>query len=418
MKSKNPQPLSIKANMAWNIVGSGLNLACSWLISVFLIRLTTSFDAAGYYSLAMAIYSIFAPIAQYRTYVYQVSDLHSEYSNGEYLSFRFFTCSLALLLLILYTLFTGQYEALVVSILYSIYKMASLVIDVFHAVDQANKRMDFIGISNFLQGLLSLLAFIVVFHFTENLNYALVAMIGSVGLVLFAYDMPKTFQFGSFRPSFLVPKIRKLLLKCLPIVLAGMAAAAAPSLPRQLLNSLYGPEALGIYGTLFAPVALIQMGASYLYYPLIGYYSEAYEKRDLRALKKLFLITLIAIVLIGALASLAIVLFGSQVLSFLFGTKILHYLYLLQPLIICAVLTAFMWFLNDLSQAFREFKIATIGDVLSLVVSASLMLPLVSRFSLNGVTLVAICACCISITFMAIALMRKITKRFHSAATS
>lgn len=407
MKQSTPKPLSIKANMIWNVAGSGLNLACSWLVSVFLIRLSAGFDAAGFYSLAIAIYSIFAPIAQYRTYVYQVSDLHNEYTNGEYLSFRFFTCGLALCLLIIYVLLTAQIDALLVTILYALYKMISLVIDVFHAVDQANKRMDFIGISNFLQGAFSLCAFIAVFFLTNSLNSALLAMIIATGAVLAFYDIPKTFKFGPFRPTFSLSKTLRLLLKCAPIVLAGIAAAAAPSLPRQLLNSMYGPEALGVYGTLYAPVALIQMGASYLYYPLIGYYSEAYERKDQKALKRLFLITVVAIALIGITASIAIALFGPQILELIFGNKILDYLYLLQPLIICAVLTAFMWFLNDLSQAFREFKIATIGDCLSLVVSVSLMVPLISAYDLNGVTYVAISASCISILFMSICLIKR-----------
>ena len=60
------EPLSIRANMAWNAIGSIVNLGCQWLISILVVRLSTGFDDAGLYSLAVAIFGVFSPISQYR----------------------------------------------------------------------------------------------------------------------------------------------------------------------------------------------------------------------------------------------------------------------------------------------------------------------------------------------------------------
>ena len=49
------------------------------------------FSDAGLYSLSMSVYGIFFPIAQYRMYTYQVSDVNGENTVGEYLSFRLLT---------------------------------------------------------------------------------------------------------------------------------------------------------------------------------------------------------------------------------------------------------------------------------------------------------------------------------------
>ena len=73
-----PKELSAKANMAWNAVGSIINLASQWLITILIVRLSDGFNAAGVYSLASSIYAIFAPLGQYRMKVYQVSDVKGE----------------------------------------------------------------------------------------------------------------------------------------------------------------------------------------------------------------------------------------------------------------------------------------------------------------------------------------------------
>ena len=80
------EPLSIRANMAWNAIGSIVNLGCQWLISILVVRLSTGFDDAGLYSLAVAIFGVFSPISQYRMYTIQISDTTGENTLGEYLS--------------------------------------------------------------------------------------------------------------------------------------------------------------------------------------------------------------------------------------------------------------------------------------------------------------------------------------------
>ena len=43
--------LSVKQNMLWNTAGSMVYLVCQWLITVFVVRLSDGYDAAGVLSL-------------------------------------------------------------------------------------------------------------------------------------------------------------------------------------------------------------------------------------------------------------------------------------------------------------------------------------------------------------------------------
>ena len=60
--------VSLKRGMVVNSIGSLTGLGCQWLITIVVVRLANGFDDAGLYSLAMSVYGIFGPLAQYRMY--------------------------------------------------------------------------------------------------------------------------------------------------------------------------------------------------------------------------------------------------------------------------------------------------------------------------------------------------------------
>lgn len=398
------QELSLKANMIWNSFGSLVNLGCQWLITILIVRMGSGYEAAGVFSLAMSVYNIFAPIGQYRMYTYQVTDVNNENSTGEYLSFRHITNGVALLLCMGYSLITCDHEALAAIFLYTVYKSACLVIDVFHACDQRHHRMDYIGQSLALQGVFSLGSFIIVFWATASLEFALLAMTIAVMLVGTVFDWPRVQQFGPIETSISIAKVRHLAIRCLPIVVASIAAAAAPSLPRQYLSSVSGDAMLGIYAAAAAPVALIQTGASYIYNPLLGYFSERFAARDKRGFNGLFAKTTLGIIALGLLCSAGVMGFGEPLLVLVYGSKMSGYGYLLPPLVVLALFTGYMWFVNDLLMAVRNFRGAFLGNAVALLVSVA-CLPLIGVWGMDGVTLTCLASCLTGILVMAASLI-------------
>lgn len=369
-------------------------------MSILVVRLTDGFDAAGVYSLAVSVYGIFSSVGQYRMYTYQISDVNGENTTGEYVAFRIVTNSISLVLCMGYALLTCPASALMSILLYAIYKAIALLIDVLHACDQRNHRMDYMGQSLALQGVVSIVLFATVFYLFKNLELALLFM--SVGIVVvgICFDIPRTRKLDSLRPSISVNKTLFLLKRCFSIVLAGIAASAAPSIPRQVLSILIGSAALGAYSSVAAPVAIIQMGASYIYNPLLGYFSERYANNDRRGFFRLFRKSSIAILLLAIVCSIGISLFGRPVLMLVFGEGIAEYTYLLQPLVLLAFLTGYSWFINDLLIAMRNFRGTFVGSVSSCIVALALCVPLIDRFGMNGVTYTGLLATVVSTVVM------------------
>lgn len=406
----NTEHLSIKENMLWNSFGSAVSLLCNYLISILVVRLSAGFEAAGLYSLAMAVANTVLPIAVFRTRTYQVSDVKNEYSAGEYLTFRFYTCFIAVVLGLISIALMGRYDAMVTIVFFLAYKVATLLIDVFHGVDQKNYRMDYIGKSLTLQGVLSLLIFGLVFLYTHNLNITLLCMTISILFVAVLYDYRKALSLESIVVGIKKEKAIKLFKRCFPLVMAGFAFSIAAAFPREYIASTMGDEVMGAYSSIAMPAAIIQMGATYIYLPLIGYFSKLYSENNIAGIISLFIKAFFGIVFVCFVCLVGVGILGKPVLTFLYGEKILDYMYLLNLLVFYAFITGVMWFLNDLLIAFRSFRPTVIAGAIALVVLLLSIDPCAKAFGLNGVTIASVFSCASCVVFMFISLLVQLKK--------
>lgn len=397
--------ISLKQNMFWNSFGSMIYLGCQWLITVLVVRISNGYDAAGALALAMSVYNTFSPLALYRMYTYQVSDVSHENSVGEYLSFRIITSCIAFVLIIAYSVITCPRESWLVIFIFSLYKIASLLIDVLHGLDQQHERMDYVGRSLALQGVVSIVVFCVVELFLQSLVLTLLFMTVGMILVGLLYDLPRSRRFEQVSLGISKRKTLHLLGYCLPIVIGAIACGAAPSIPRQFLAYYDGQAALGVYASVAAPVTIIQMGASYIYNPLLGYFSDAYANQDMRRLAVLLGKACLGIVLLGAISALALELVGRQLLTLMYGESIAPYTYLMLPIIACSLVTAYVWFLNDILVAFRNFKGSVIGNAIAVALSVPAAMLLIPVYGMNGVSFAHFASYGISAVVMLVSLV-------------
>lgn len=409
-ESRAPRPLSIRANMLWNSIGSLTYLGFQWLITILVVRLSGGYAAAGVLSLAMTVYNIFGPLAIYRMYTYQVSDVRRENTVGEYFAFRMVTSGLALTGCIVYAAISCPPQTLFAICLYAVFKICSLLIDVLHGFDQVNGRMDYIGKSLMFQGISTFVAFIGIFGLSRSLEAALAGMAIVTVAVGLLYDLPRSRQFGPIKIGISWVKVVHLLKYCFPIVIAAVACAAAPSIPRQFLSFVEGDSALGIYASVAAPVAIIQMGASYVYNPLLSVFSTHFAEHRRKELTRLFGKVLLAIIGIGLVSAVVLELLGPWLLSLMFGDSIRPYTYLMLPIIATTVVSAYVWFFSDLLVVLRSFTGSFIGNVLAVVIAVPTTYFFVNRWDMNGVSFTGIASYGIGAIVMAAFILRAFKK--------
>lgn len=383
--SASSQSKSIRQNMAWYSAGSITYLACQWMLSVVVVRLSSGFDDAGVLALAMAIGNIFTPLAYYNTRTYQVSDVEEEYADSQYVAFRIITTFFAFCLCSIYAaLSVGGPLLPVLSFL--VYKAVVVIVDILHGVDQRYARLDYAGASLIMQGISSLGAFSLVLVLTNSLMAAIWGMTATAVLILVLFDIRKARLLSDIRPRIKFVSARQLAITCFPAVASGVLCSAVVTVARQFLFVMEGEAALGAYASVATLAAIVQMGASYVYNPLLGLFAEYVHNKEKAKIVSLICKVCVAIVFITMAVSLLFALFGEFGLALLFGPDIVQYVYLLQPMLLCTALTAYIWFFMDLLIVMRSM----LGILVANVVAFASVFPFsywcISNYGANGVS--------------------------------
>lgn len=406
--------LSIKQNMLWNMFGSAIGLACQWAISILVVRLATDLSVAGLYSLAMSVYGIFSPIANFGLYTYLITDLEDRNTVGEYISLVCITSLFALCITTLYGMATCRPNAWPIIFAYAGYKSLVTIIDIIHAADQKAHRMDYIGFSLAAQGILCLISFTLVYSTTSSLILSIASMTACTLVIGIMYDMPKVKSLFSIKLGISRKKALLILGSCSLIVLSNIANGAFASVPRQTLSSLMGDEALGIYASVATPVAIVQVCSTYIYNPLIGYFAESYNKKDKSLFFKLINSAIFGILGIAVVSFIGSQLLAKPVLSLLYGNEVAAHSALMTPLIFSSVLLGAAGFLNSLLVAVRALKVMIASNLTSLSITLLFSSTLISTFGMNGATISLFMGCVGSILISSAGIAHKARIHFKS----
>lgn len=230
-----------------------------------------------------------------------------------------------------------------------------------------------------------------------------------VTLVLLFFDRKKTSQFQDFRARIGIVKALNLLKTSLPAVIASVAASALFTIPKQYLLSVSGDAALGIYSSIAAPALIVQMGAQYLYVPLLDIFPKKYFNEGRKAFDNLLVRTVISILTVAALCCIALLFLGKPLLMLVFGNTIEPYVYLLQPVLISTIMTAFLWFFSDLLITIRDFKANLIGNLIAFISVIPLSVFCINNWGMNGVSIAGAVSCGLGVCYLFYALKRNET---------
>ena len=388
LKANPPAPLSTAQNTLWNAAGCVFYLGCQWLTTVLVVRISQDYSASGNLAFAMAVGIIFASIALYKIRTFQVSDLHGEYSESEYISFRLVTILLGFCVCAIYLPITSQCSLSLIfpSAAYLLFKADESFSDVIYGIYQQNGRMDFIGISQFARGVLSLGCFSVGLYLIKNLTCAILLMTLGCFVVTCFYDLRHACLFADIKPRLSATPLKGLAKTCFTAMVASLLANSIVSAVRQYFGIEFGSEQLGYYASVATPAVLIQVAASYLYSPLIGTLAQKLEEGRtafLRAFAKTLALLLVVMGVFIVLLSLS----GNALLALAFGATIADYAYLFPYVLIATGSIGVLFYVNDVLIIKRRMSWMLISNALALVVSLVAAVALTHSIGMNGINI-------------------------------
>ncbi len=413
--------LSIQSSVFWNTAGSVFYLGCQWLLTVLVVKLS-GVDAAGFLTLSMSVCNIWYCIAVYGMRNFQVSDTKDEFTNGSYIYSRLLTCGVAFAGCLIYTLLMpyGILQKLCI-LLYFLYKTSEALYDVYAGIFQKQWRLDYAGKSMLLRGILSLGSFCLLLKWTDNICLAVGGMALLCLISVLLYDISAARKLTDIRLDTRFPEVKALLIKCLPLMIYTLFSSSIASIPRLFMERLLpdGNYWLGIYGTVATPTLIIQMGATYVFNPFVTLFAERYHEKDRQGFLSAFLKCFLSVIVIAVAGILGGKLLGVWGLNLLYGQEVAAHSYLLIPLILCTVLTAFAWFLCGVLTAIREFRGLIIGNLAAVIVSCILS-PILeytlglqsAAYGMQGASLALGLATLIEIIILFFFMLRNIRRQF------
>lgn len=341
------------------------------------------FVNAGNLALAMNITNIFYCVAAYNVRAYQVSDVHKEYADSEYIAARVVTCIGALVLCTLFALLSGlSTEQVYIVSFYMAFRSIEAFIDVLHGIVHKHRRLDYAGISMMVRGVLILVTFSVLGWFFDFLT-AIIGITVATGLTGLLYDVPKAKKKAQLA-TVAARKIRDLLKHCFPLMLVVLMITFFVSYTRYAVERISGTEALGAFATATTPAIALQLIVSFLFAPLMNLFAECIKENNKTRFIKIFSATLALIAGLTFAAVLVAFIAGRWGLELLFGNDILPYTYLLPGAMVATGLTASLWFMNVVFTSIRDIKgifFVALAGVIVCVAAAEIF---IGRYGLIG----------------------------------
>lgn len=398
--------MNLSKNIFWNAIGNIFYLGVQWLITVLVTR-KSGLEDAGVLSLAMSISATFQPIAFWGMRNYQISDIENKYDDNCYIQSRIVTCSLSFSLCCLFIIFNRYSRQKVLAILcFLFFRLSEGFSDVLHGISQKNGRLDLAGKGFALKGLVVVMAFFIGYFLFGKLATGLSLMATGAFYVTFLYDFTSSKQFLVTNYQLQKKDIFGLLKEMLPLCICVFLQSAILTSPKFILEKICGEIALGAYSSIFAPATIIHAATGYIFTPFIGYFSQYYQNQNFKKFKKLFAQILFYITLIALFTVFCAQVFGKKILNYIFGSIVLGYEYLLNPIVFAVFITAILGFVCMLSVVIRDFLSQIIACTLGLLICILSTVICIKLFGINGASYGVIIGGCFSCLF----LIKKVTK--------
>lgn len=403
----NTPPQSAARNTIFNLIGCLAYQGCQWLVTILVVYIA-GFEASGYLAFAMAIGNVFLPLATFNLRTYQVSDVSDNYSHGCYFAFRVRMILFALVATCVYSLITVKDISFVPSILaYLLFKIDESVCDVLSGVDQRFQRMDYIGVSQFLRGVLLLAGFSIGAYVSGNVAYGIIGMWLPCFFMTVFYDIPHVRRLTDLDINIHRSEFIDIFKSCLPLAISALMFSLTTTIARQLFGNTYGAEQLGIYASIATPAILIQAASRYLYAPLLTPLALAYRD-GYSKLRTAFCQYTSRLVSATVFIGLVLFFLAPQLLNLLFGPSVSKLAIVFDFMLIATFLNAFINYLSDFLVVCEDYRTPLLASIISLVACCLFVYPFESFIGMNGINVTLLVSYGCAVLF----LLYKVIRRF------
>lgn len=270
-----------KQNIVWNIIGSFLYAFASMVLSIAVVQIAGE-DAGGIFTFAFStLGQHMFTIAYFGIRPFHITDMGNQYTFGEYLRLRWFTCAGALLIGMAFVAVNGYtFDKAAAVVLLVAYKVIDGLADVYEAEFQRNGRLYLTGKSNAFRTILSVGVFLIVLSISNRLVTASGAAVAAqiVGFlvcdVLVIRELPTVDW--SIRSGKCVRLLKDNTLLFFSVVLDFYIFSAS----KYAVEACMTDKDMAVFGAIFMPTSVINLVAGFVIRPFLTRMSLCWELND------------------------------------------------------------------------------------------------------------------------------------------
>jgi len=249
---------SLRADFSWMFVGNAIYAGGQFLTLMLLAKLVSP-ELVGQYALGLAIVYPVMMLTNLQLRTVMTSGARQQAHFGHYLSLRFLTTSVGLVIIFVITRalgYSGNLTAVVLSV--GVAYAIETISDVYYARLQLHDRMAEISKSLIARALLSVLGLAVITYISRSVLYGITGIALARAIVLFGYDIcgrtqgldgqSKWFsRTEELAPRFDLRMHRELLWVSLPLGVVVLLTTLNSSVPSYFIKQALGDRDLGIF---------------------------------------------------------------------------------------------------------------------------------------------------------------------------
>lgn len=363
-------------------VASGLVYSVTSLAFLMVVSNVLGDVQSNIYSIGMMIAQQMLTVGRFSVRNFQVSDVKDKYSFSEYLSFRIITCSLTVLITIIWIIVGGyRGDVAIVIAAFTIHRISESFSDLFEGLYQQKLRLDVSGKSQLIKNILMLISFCGMIIITKNLVLSAVVLAVESVLLLVIIDLPLLGHFSKVGLCFRLKSMWQIGLACFSLFLSSFLHAYINNSPKYAIEDYKGSGSdigVGRFSMLFMPTFVVELLSGFTMRTWLSKMAIYHSDGSRKGFRKLVLGQLLVVLVITTGAMTFMYFLGGYFLSFIYGTNLHGYNAVNALLMLSGGLVAAYTLFENIIIIYRKQHFSIIINVVATVV-AIIIVPIMTR---------------------------------------
>lgn len=391
----------VKRTTLWNFITSAINAGYSAIL-MFLIGRFIGMDEVGIFSLASAYAYQCQTIGAFGVRNVQASDVKKEFSFSDYFNLRVLSSVVMYGMLVYYAFFQGYtYEKMAIVFLFGVFKSVEAIEDLYHGEYHRYNRLDIGSILQAIRFIVSLVVFTLLLITTNDLILSFAISTVLTIIICFVENKPLIKIYVKEKLHFSFPKVKHLLLICLPICISNGISTYIVNLPKYTIDNLSLDSMQTIYGILVLPVVTINMLSVVIYRPVINQLSREYYDYNFKAFYKELLKQAMIIGVLTIIVILGGYIIGLRLLEIIYNTPLMGQMGPFIVMLIGGGVNTLASFLTVVLTIQRSQNYLLISYAITLLFGLVIANPMITQYGMMGTALLyLLLSLCMAIIFI------------------